>query len=541
MSHTIPKLCGADVELGNFVEGVERPDGTGAEASRVLIRTLARIARGVGRIPERARTMRDPQDWARVHLPANGGCAYVDLDHLELCLPEVRGAHDHVAAWHAMLRLAQAALTAANAAQPDGRRIRALVNNSDGHGNSYGGHLNVLVTRAAWNNLMERKLHYLAWLAAFQASSVVFTGQGKVGSEHGTPPARYQLSQRADFIETMLGPQTTYRRPLVNTRDEPLCGGGPWSSLLDPAHPGRRLARLHVICFDSTLCQVASLLRVGTMQMMLALVEANRVDPTLALEDPLRTLRAWSRDPLLRATAPLVDGRRVTAVELQRRFLEAARHAHQDHVFDGVVPRADEILALWEDTLDRLDHQDWTAAARRLDWVLKLAMLERALAQRPDLSWEAPALKVLDHLYASLDPSEGLYWAWAAAGLVEPVVPEEAIARLEVEPPEDTRAWGRAMALRRALPDAVDQVDWDAIRFRLDPAAAGTRYWRLSLPDPLGATRHDLESVFANAATLPALLPALGAEPETGRPGIRRRNVRLVSGIRTTKLLREGS
>lgn len=515
-ARTVPKLCGADVELGNFIAGVERPAGTGAKASRALLRALATVTPVVGDLRPGPFGPRNPSDWARLYLPSNGGCAYLDLDHLELCIPEVLSAWDHVAAWQAMLRLAQAALAQANAARPAGRRIQALVNNSDGRGNSYGGHLNLLLTRAAWNDALERKPHLLAWLAAFQASSLIFTGQGKVGSENGMPAARYQLSQRADFIEVLAGPQTTWRRPLVNTRDEPHAAG---------------LARLHLISFDSTLCQAASLLRVGVTQIILAMLEAGRANPHLALEDPLAALHGWSRDPLLETRAAMLDGREVTAPELQLLFLAEARSCAARGELEGIVPRAEEILALWEDTLERLRRRDWAPLVRRLDWMLKLAMLERALAQRPELDWSSSELSYLDQLYASLDPAEGLYWAWARAGLVDTVVPEERIAHFGAEPPEDTRAWGRAMLLR-AAPESVDQVDWDSVRFRLTRDAS-PRYWRVALPDPLGATRAALEPAFRQSATLEELLEKLPGAPQPApHPAIHPRELAAVRRTR---------
>lgn len=512
VARTVPKLCGADVELGNFIAGVERPAGTGGIAARALLRALASVTPVVGDCSEPGTGAWNPSDWARMHLVANGGCAYIDLDHLELCLPEVLGAHDHVAAWHAMLRLAQAALAAANQERPEGRRIQAVVNNSDGRGNSFGGHLNVLVTRAAWDNVIERKLHYLAYLAAFQASSLLYTGQGKVGSENGTPPARYQLSQRADFIETLIGPQTTFRRPLVNSRNEPLCGEVPLGDADDPGVPAKALARMHLISYDSTLCHGASLLRVGVTQLILAMLEAGAVNLALALDEPLTAFHAWSRDPLLDTRASLLDGRKVTAVELQLGFLEDARNFATRDGFAGLVPRAEEILALWEDTLERLRRDDWGGLARRLDWTLKLAMLQRALRQRPELHWGSPELKYLDHLYAGLDPAEGLYWAWARAGLVDTIVPEERVAQLCEEPPEDTRAWGRAMLLREGA-DAIQRVDWDFIRFSLRQDGRAS-YRRVCLPDPLGATRADFEPILRKSDGLESLLDNLEAAAE---------------------------
>src|SRR5207245_816604 len=124
-----------------------------------------------------------------------------------------------------------------------GQRIHVLVNNSDGRGNAYGSHLNFLVTRRAWDNIFERKLHHMLYLASFQVSSIVYTGQGKVGSENGMPAVAFQLSQRADFFETLTGMQTTHERPIVNSRDEALCGERPSSYGPRSVSPTSYLAR----------------------------------------------------------------------------------------------------------------------------------------------------------------------------------------------------------------------------------------------------------------------------------------------------------
>ena len=472
---TLPKVCGGDVELGNFIAGLERTDGSGAQASRALLRAMIRETGGIRAEPRLSRVRAvggsgrrwraNPQDTGRVFLPTNGGSVYIDLDHLELCLPEVTSAFDHVAAWHALLRVAQAALAHANQGRAADRQIQVLVNNSDGWGNSYGGHLNIMLGRLAWEGLMRRRLHHLAYLASYQASALLFTGQGKVGSENDRPATSYQVSQRADFIETLLGPQTTFFRPLVNTRDE----------------PHSEHARLHLISFDTTLAETASLLRVGVTQLILALIEAGQVNPALALDDPVAALQLWSHDPSLEARAPLAGGGEVTAVELQQRFLDEAVLGLRRGDFDGTVPRAGEIISIWQQTLDQLARRDWPALARRLDWVAKLAIIERAREQH-GLDWSAPEAKMLDHLYSSLNPDEGLFWSWAEAGLMNQVVDPARIRHFMDQPPEDTRAFVRAHLLREAGADGIEEVDWDRIRFRLK----GERVSRMFvMPNPL--------------------------------------------------------
>lgn len=492
-----PKICGADVELGNFILGSERRAESGAEAAWMLLQEIGGLPlssaaaplpegdlpapwRSVWEEPDlamwrasAARRGEDPTDRGRRFLATNGGCCYIDLDHLEICLPEVRSARRHVAAWHAMLRVARAAMVAAQRRLPAGERLEVLVNNSDGRGNSYGAHLDFLVSRALWEDLFHRRMHKLLFLASYQASSLVFAGQGKVGAENRRPRVDFQLSQRADFMEVLVGPQTTWRRPLVNSRDEPHCGGG------GRREPGRG-ARLHVIFYDANLCHVASLLKVGVMQIVLAMLEAEAMDLDLVLEDPLAAVWGWSRDPALGHRARTVSGRALTAVEHQLLLCERATAFAARRPLARVVPEAGEILALWQDTLSKLRAGAWDELAPRLDWVLKRSLLERTLGDHPELGWRSPAIKHLDHLYSSLDPAHGLYWACEREGTVERVAAEREIAALVEAPPPDTRARARAELLRSLPPEAVLEVDWDRVRYE---DAAGDE-WVLDLGGP---------------------------------------------------------
>ncbi len=525
----LPKLCGADTELGNFVVGVERAGGTGYEASRALLaeiegyppgqRTLFDGLSSSAHCLERRgrRTTQsggaswsyDPQDVTRRFLASNGGCAYVDLDHLELCTPEVRSAFDHVAASHAMLRIARGALHQTN--EYSNRRIQALVNNSDGLGHSYGSHLNFLISRRAWDNIFFFRPHYLQFLASFQISSILVTGSGKVGAEHGCAPVPYQLSQRADFFELVQSLSTTVNRGVVNSRDEALCGP---TSFSDPLAP----ARLHVIFFDNALAHGSSLFRVGLMQLILTLMELEHVNARLILDDPLVALQDYSHDATLRATARLIGGERLTALELQYAYLEEIeRHAARG-VFDAVVPSAPAIISLWADTLGKFAKNDLVSLAPRLDWVMKLMAIERAMDQDSSLSWASPEIKMLDLMYSSLD-KDGLYFAYEASGFAERLVAEKHIAHLVANPPADTRAWTRAMLLRRAEIEGVevDRVDWDRISFRI----RGRHGWPVcrlvDLADPLGFTQAGTHSIFETNEDFSQLLDALQESSDTRR------------------------
>ena len=154
-----PKLCGADVELGNFFAGLTRRNGTGYEASRALLREFEGVSNGAGKswssssYPGSAYSPgANSQDWGRKFL-ANGGCAYIDLNHLEVCVPEVLSAFDHLAYTHGLYRLAQRAADTVNRDLPDGQRLHVLANNSDQKGQSYGSHINMLVHRDTWEDI----------------------------------------------------------------------------------------------------------------------------------------------------------------------------------------------------------------------------------------------------------------------------------------------------------------------------------------------------------------------------------------------------
>jgi len=529
----LPKIVGGDLELGNFVVGMSRAGGTGYEASHLLLREIAGVRADGGLTPFVMHDRASPagqfgsaaeygpqstsQDSGRKYL-ANGGCAYIDLWHLEVCLPEVRSAREHVAYTHALYRLARSAAKAVNQNLSDGQRVAVLANNSDGRGNSYGSHLNVLVNRQTWEKICHRRLLHQGVLAAYQASSIVFTGLGKVGAENDAPPAKYQISQRADFIERLCSMDTTVLRPIINTRNEPLCGGGahaPTDSTVTA-----NMARMHVITYDHNLSHVAGFLKIGVLQIILAMLEADWLNAGLMLEDPIHAMTCWSHDPMLQARVRLWAGTTISAVELQLRFFHEAQRFVATGACADRVPEVDTILHLWGDTLEKLQVRNFPALSRRLDWVLKLALFSQALRNRPELNWNSPALRHLDLLYSSLDPADGLYWPNEQRGLVETLVSEEQIERATREAPTDTRAWTRAHLLKLAPPGDVEQIDWDFMKFSLaDPCRPGLRRrFQVDLPNPLlgkaetapelGSASNLAEAMHAiDAKELPAIHP----------------------------------
>jgi len=523
----VVKIGAADHELCNFIVGTDTPGKTDAQASRALVReiigtpahrTANKTCHSAGgySAPSRyyeydpyygyysASSQDDydiPTDWGRRYLD-NGGAAYVDSHKLEVCTPEVTSAYDFVAANHAMLRIARQAQIAANAKLPDGQKLVVAVNNSDGRGDSWGSHVNTLITRRAWDNIFHTRPHYALFLATHLASSIVCTGAGKVGSENGTPAVDYQIGCRADFMQQTVGQQTMYTRPIVNARDEPLCGRD--TSAADSC------ARLHTITYDANLAHASNFLKFGCLQIICAMIEADFVDPALLLKDPVDAIVRFSHDPLLQTQAETLSGSDYTSVELGLLLLERAREFQQCGGLDGIVPFHEDILALWEDTLNKLKASDFQSLSKRLDWVIKLSAILGAMDQQPELTWDSPTVKHLDFAYANLDPDDGLYWHYESGGLVETLCSEEEIERLVHEPPADTRAWGRSRLLQAVDPEAVADVDWDRIRFK---ARGGFKpvYRTVDMGGPTDFTKRDVEGLLSAQESLDSLLDTLGA------------------------------
>ena len=474
------KVLGADVELMNYLDSSLASD-TGPQASRLLLRHVPGVpGYGYGSYES------NPQDIGRKWL-SNGGCFYIDLDHLEGCIPEVTGAKDFVAALHAMFRIAEGARKSASRVLRDGVTVHALACNSDGQGNSFGSHLNFLISKECYESIFNRRLHYLLWLASHHASSNALIGQGKVGSENGMPPVDYQLSQRADFLETITGIQTTIRRPIVNARNESLCG-------LDSPY-----ARFHHIPCDVNLSQVANFLKVGVLQILLCMVEDQSclIDPDAILDAPIEACHAYSHDPDLNIKRLVLSGEVLNAVDHQRLFLDTARQYVESGACDAAVPHAREILRLWQETLDMLAARDWDGLSRRLDWVLKRRFLEEVMADNPAMTWKSPEIKHLDLFYGSLNPDEGIYWSLERAGHVDRIVSERDVLRFMIEPPSDTRAFTRGNLVRAFGKDRIADVDWDRMRVRLSPSRGYfAQAQTVRLDDPTTDTRAKTGALF---------------------------------------------
>jgi proteasome accessory factor A len=372
----------------------------------------------------------------------NGARLYVDHAHPEFSTPEVTNPLDGVLWDKAGERvMAEAARRARGV--PGTSPVNLYKNNTDNKGVSYGCHENYLMARSTPFGDIVR------YLTPFFVSRQVVCGAGRVGIGADGRTAGFQISQRADFFEVEVGLETTLKRPIINTRDEPHA---------DP----EKYRRLHVIIGDANMSEISTYLKLGTTALVLAMIEDGWFSVDLSVDAPVAGLRAVSHDPSLRHLLTLRDGRKMTAVQLQMEYLEQARKYTEDRYGTDVDAQTADVLSRWESVLDRLA-DDPMSCRRELDWVAKLGILE-GYRSRDAVDWDSPRLQLVDLQYSDVRPDKGLYNRLVANGRIETLLNEDDVVAAMTEPPEDTRAFfrGRCLAL---YPQQVAAASWDSVIF----------------------------------------------------------------------------
>jgi proteasome accessory factor PafA2 len=490
-----PKICGIETEYGISVRNTS--EFNPILTSSLLINAYAqpafkrvkwdyeeesplRDARGFERpAPEVA--IEDDSGLVNVILP-NGSRYYVDHAHPEYSSPECSNARDAVIWDKAGERILAASIDAAQAIVPEGERVFIYKNNSDGKGNSYGCHENYLMDRATpFPSIVKH-------LTPFFVTRQIFAGAGKVGAENGTDGVDYQISQRADFFEVEVGLETTFKRPIINTRDEPHA---------DP----ERYRRLHVIVGDANMAELSTYLKVGATALVLRMIEDDFITDDLTIAEPVRAMRRVSHDPSLRETFELADGRTVSALELQWEYLRLCKKYAQDNETD---PVSGDVLERWENVLETLE-RDPMLLKDRLDWVAKLSVLE-AYRDRDGLGWDHPKLKLIDLQYHDVQRDKGLYNKMESTGKIARLVSEDEIQFAIDHPPEDTRAYFRGECLRR-FSSVIVAASWDALIF--DVGDEPLR--KVPTLEPTRGTKERVQALFDASPDAATLLKNLSA------------------------------
>lgn len=495
----VAKVCGIETEYGITVSGAR--DANPITASSVLINSYVNELQGnVGWDFVDETPGNDARGFAREAFPptevethlvnavlTNGARYYVDHAHPEYSSPECISPREAVIYDRAGQEVLLASMNAARQTTPSDQEIVVYKNNSDRKGNSYGCHENYL---------MDRSLPFgkiVKYITPFFVTRQIMVGAGKVGTESTQVPrgqVPFQLSQRADFFEEEVGLETTLKRPIVNTRDEPHADA-------------TKYRRLHVILGDANMSEISSYLKVGTTAIVLAMIEDGYVDDLdLSINNPVSALRQVSYDLSLNSVLRLQSGKKVTGLQIQRTYFERACDYRDNRGLDAISPDEDgsAVLDLWGSVLDGLEN-DPMSLADSLDWVAKYRLL-MGYRDKNGLLWDDPKLAAIDLQYHDLRPTKSLFYRLG----MKSVVTTEEVKNAVSQPPPSTRAYFRGKCLE-LFGDYIAAANWDSMIFDLgtDPLR------RVPMMDPLKGTKDHVGKLLDESATPAQLLDSLGS------------------------------
>jgi proteasome accessory factor A len=349
-----------------------------------------------------------------------------------------------------------------------GGDIFLFKNNTDSAGNSYGCHENYLVARAGeFSRIADVLLQFLV-------TRKLICGAGKVLQ---TPRgAVFCLSQRAEHIWEGVSSATTRSRPIINTRDEPHADA-------------ERYRRLHVIVGDSNMSEVTTLLKVGSANLVLEMIEQGVQFRDFSLDNPIRAIREISHDLTGRRTVRLAGGKEASALDIQREYFERA----VEHVAKrSPDPMAERVLELWGRTLDAIEAEDLSKIDREIDWAIKHRLMQRYQAKH-DMDLSNPRIAQIDLAYHDIRRGRGIFDLLQRKGQVERVTDDGEIEAAKDTPPQTTRAKLRGDFIAAAQAAGRDfTVDW--VHLKLNDQAQRT----VLCKDPFRAVDERVERLIAS-------------------------------------------
>jgi proteasome accessory factor A len=397
----------------------------------------------------------------------NGGRFYIDRGgHPEYATPECRTLKDLVAYEIAGDRILQDLVAGARklmAEQGHIGKLRVFKNNVDSFGTTYGGHENYLVTPGAMESISS--------LIPFLVTRQIFAGSGKALSRQSAGESRYQLTQRADFVDRVCSDRTSEVRGIINIRKREI-----------PREGQNR--RLHIIVGDSNMSEYAIWLKIGTTSLILRLLEEGALEDMPALSSPVKALKDVSNS--LRSPVSL-ENRSGTynALDVQRQYLDRVQRFCDRN---GASREDREVLDQWSVTLDGLEklvisepigtlEEDPCNVRSRLDWVLKLWLINRVQRENT-IGWDHRKSRLTDLIYHDLDPETGLFQQCLKLHLVERILDDETIDKARYNPPSDTRASIRGMIVQQSEGKNVEVTidNWEQVKIAANPMKPGSEH-----------------------------------------------------------------
>lgn len=421
----------------------------------------------------------------------NAARYYVDHAHPEFSSPESSNAKSALLYDRAGEEILKDSMEAVNTELVGNGEIIVYKNNSDGKGNSYGCHENYLISRdtpfssiavGATSHFVTRQIYTGAGKVGSEVQATL-GGQKKFDSASSRGEGVFQLSQRADFIEEKIGLETTLKRPIINTRDEP------------HSYPDK-YRRFHVIVGDANMSQTATFLKLGTTAIVMSMIEDDFWNTNFIFANPVQALRQVSNDLSLKAPLELEDGSSMSAIEIQWEiFNHAQKYAETQGLESVGIEVGQQVLELWEEVLTALEN-DPLLLANKLDWVAKKKLMDGYI-ERHNLNWEDARLKALDLQYHDLRPTHSI----SARLNLDELVDTDDVRKAQTQPPEDTRAYFRGMCLQNFAENIV-AINWDSVVFRLDNGDLK----RISMMEPTKGTKVLTQELFAETTDLQELI-----------------------------------
>ncbi len=447
MNH--PYIAGLETEYGIVAKGCAALSLD--DVCRIIVDSFARKSRAVPRFPA-DETVADC-------MLQNGARFYVDHGHPEYSTPECNSPMELIACDHAGDRVLLIAMAEAESRLPPHSQISIFKNNTDYKGHSYGSHENYLLSAALFESLIiNRSPSLFEQMIPFLISRQIFAGAGKTGGEADST-IDFQVSQRADFFTEVIGPQTTFNRPIINTRDEPHADS-------------TRFRRMHVIIGDSNRCDVAAVLKSGTMLLILRMLEEGAALPKFPLSDPVAALQVFSQDLAFSKAVNLIDGKKASALDIQRAFCDRAERFIEQNGCQSCDKWELETLRWWQFVLRYLPG-DREKLLGKIDWVTKYFLLRRFVETNNE-PWNSPLAREIDIQYHAVSAATSQFQLLQTTGIIQNIVSDEQISAYVNLPPLSTRAHARGEYIR-TTGKTITEIDWETLQ-------CGGK--RIDFPDP---------------------------------------------------------
>lgn len=382
--------------------------------------------------------------WGRssnVFLP-NGGRLYLDVgSHPEYATAECQNILDLINQDQAGDRiLEELAIEAENRLNSEGiqGQIHLFKNNVDAAGNSYGCHENYSISRKFdFHQVTEAIIPFLI-------TRQIYTGAGKwlVNNKN----QNFQISQRSDHMWESISSATTRSRPIINTRDEPHA---------DP----EEYRRLHVIVGDSNMSQTTTNLKICSTEMILQLIEKGEINSDFSIENPIRALRDISIDLNFTKKFRLINGKEITALEMQEYYLEKIHKSDLYPEFKEKI-QYKQALHLWEKFINCAKAGNFESVDKEIDWLIKRKFMQN-YQSKYELKNNSSKLILLDISYHNIRKDRGVFYILENKGFAEKITHDLEVSKAIDNAPSNTRAKLRGEFISKAQAKKRDYtVDW---------------------------------------------------------------------------------